>query len=249
MKETSPAPTYISRLRSLATNTKAHGGSRSSSRRPDPNLLPISNPPTYSSSHQQLHIQLQSSTSTSTHSLSHGAVFSLRGGGGGDSGDNPHSHSPGINNNNSNKNNSAADQTGAAGTPAAPGDGPRSPGPSPPQAEGPGPVIEATAEGEADPNKNNETTGNVFLRFYLTTRQILFHQWLNVLLVFVPVGIIVACIPAMPPAVVFSMNAVAIIPLAGLLSYATETVAHKMGDSVGALLNITFGNAVELIIL
>ncbi|KAL4975995.1 Sodium/calcium exchanger protein-domain-containing protein [Aspergillus desertorum] len=44
------------------------------------------------------------------------------------------------------------------------------------------------------------------------------------------------------------MNAVAIIPLAGLLSHATECVASRMGDAIGALLNVTFGNAVELII-
>jgi Ca2+:H+ antiporter len=51
------------------------------------------------------------------------------------------------------------------------------------------------------------------------------------------------------PAVIFAMNAIAIVPLAGLLSFATESVAHRLGDSLGALLNVTFGNAVELIIL
>ena len=45
------------------------------------------------------------------------------------------------------------------------------------------------------------------------------------------------------------MNAIAIIPLSGLLSYATESVASTMGDTVGALMNVTFGNAVELVIL
>ncbi|TKA62409.1 hypothetical protein B0A55_11864 [Friedmanniomyces simplex] len=44
------------------------------------------------------------------------------------------------------------------------------------------------------------------------------------------------------------MNAVAIVPLAGLLSFATECVAARMGDTLGALLNVSFGNAVELII-
>jgi Ca2+:H+ antiporter len=44
------------------------------------------------------------------------------------------------------------------------------------------------------------------------------------------------------------MNAVAIIPLAGILSHATECVASRLGDTIGALLNVTFGNAVELII-
>ncbi|EHK97859.1 putative Vacuolar calcium ion transporter [Glarea lozoyensis 74030] len=33
-----------------------------------------------------------------------------------------------------------------------------------------------------------------------------------------------------------------------LLSHATESVAKRMGDTIGALMNVTFGNAVELII-
>lgn len=73
------------------------------------------------------------------------------------------------------------------------------------------------------------------------------HTWLNVLLVFVPVGLIVANV-GIDARVVFAINCVAIIPLAGLLSFATESVARKMGDALGALLNVTFGNAVELII-
>jgi len=47
--------------------------------------------------------------------------------------------------------------------------------------------------------------------------------------------------------VIFATNAVAIVPLAALLSHATESVASRLGDTVGAL-NVTFGNAVELII-
>ncbi|KKZ65869.1 hypothetical protein EMCG_08374 [[Emmonsia] crescens] len=48
--------------------------------------------------------------------------------------------------------------------------------------------------------------------------------------------------------VVFSINAVAIIPLASLLNVATENAPRNLGDKVGALLNVTFGNSVELII-
>ncbi len=44
------------------------------------------------------------------------------------------------------------------------------------------------------------------------------------------------------------MNAIAIVPLAGLLGHATESVSSRFGDTVGALMNVTFGNAVELII-
>jgi len=89
---------------------------------------------------------------------------------------------------------------------------------------------------------------NVAARFWQTAKVILFYSKINLLLVFVPIGIVVAEIPGMPPGVIFAMNAIAIIPLAGLLSFATETVARKLGDSLGALLNVTFGNAVELII-
>ncbi|KAK5992695.1 Vacuolar calcium ion transporter [Cladobotryum mycophilum] len=74
------------------------------------------------------------------------------------------------------------------------------------------------------------------------------HSWMNVLLVFVPLGIIVAQINSISGGVVFAINCIAIIPLAGLLSFATESVAIEMGDALGALLNVTFGNAVELII-
>lgn len=88
---------------------------------------------------------------------------------------------------------------------------------------------------------------NGTVRFGRHTKEALFHSWVNVLLVFVPVGIVVEAI-GLNPAVIFAMNAVAIIPLAGILSHATECVASRLGDTVGALINVTFGNAVELII-
>lgn len=73
------------------------------------------------------------------------------------------------------------------------------------------------------------------------------HSWINVLLVAVPVGI-AAKAANLNPSIVFAINAVAIVPLAGLLSHATESVASRLGDTLGALLNVSFGNAVELII-
>jgi Ca2+:H+ antiporter len=91
-------------------------------------------------------------------------------------------------------------------------------------------------------------------RFFRDVKRILFSSWVNWLLVFVPVGIILGIIvdwlhnDVVSPSAVFAINAVAIIPLASLLSFATESVAVKLGDTIGALLNVTFGNAVELII-
>ncbi|MEX0676913.1 MAG: calcium/proton exchanger [Pirellulales bacterium] len=47
---------------------------------------------------------------------------------------------------------------------------------------------------------------------------------------------------------VFVASGVAIIPLAGLMGRATESLAATLGAGVGGLLNATFGNAAELII-
>jgi Ca2+:H+ antiporter len=46
----------------------------------------------------------------------------------------------------------------------------------------------------------------------------------------------------------FLLSVVAIVPLAALLSLATEQVAAKTGDAVGGLLNATLGNLTELVI-
>ena len=47
---------------------------------------------------------------------------------------------------------------------------------------------------------------------------------------------------------IFAASAVAILPLAGYIGRATETLATRLGSGVGGLLNATFGNAAELII-
>ena len=72
-------------------------------------------------------------------------------------------------------------------------------------------------------------------------------NFVNVLLVFVPLGIISGAMGWNPTAV-FLLNFFAIIPLASLLSFATEEVSVKLGQTLGGLLNATFGNAVELIV-
>ncbi|KAI4170386.1 MAG: hypothetical protein LQ343_005008 [Gyalolechia ehrenbergii] len=77
--------------------------------------------------------------------------------------------------------------------------------------------------------------------------QILTSNPVNVLLVFVPLGIVFGAIHA-NPTVVFILNFLAIIPLASLLSFATEELSVKLGQTLGGLMNATFGNAVELIV-
>ncbi len=46
----------------------------------------------------------------------------------------------------------------------------------------------------------------------------------------------------------FVLSVLAIVPLATLLSHATEAVAARTGDAVGGLLNATLGNLTELVI-
>lgn len=75
----------------------------------------------------------------------------------------------------------------------------------------------------------------------------LLSNYVNILLVFVPIGI-VAGMSNWDPVTVFVLNFLAIIPLAAVLSFATEEISAKLGESLGGLLNATFGNAVELIV-
>jgi Ca2+:H+ antiporter len=72
-------------------------------------------------------------------------------------------------------------------------------------------------------------------------------NYVNVFLIFVPLGIIAGALH-WNPTVVFVLNFIAIIPLAALLSFATEELSAKLGQTLGGLMNATFGNAVELIV-
>lgn len=79
------------------------------------------------------------------------------------------------------------------------------------------------------------------------TKITLFSNYVNILLVFVPLGII-AGVAGWNPTTVFVLNFFAIVPLAAVLSFATEEISMKLGQTLGGLLNATFGNAVELIV-
>jgi Ca2+:H+ antiporter len=68
------------------------------------------------------------------------------------------------------------------------------------------------------------------------------------LLAFVPLPLIVKTVSPHSDTLLFALSIVAIVPLAALLSLATENVAERTGDAVGGLLNATLGNLTELII-
>jgi Ca2+:H+ antiporter len=68
------------------------------------------------------------------------------------------------------------------------------------------------------------------------------------MLIFVPAVLIAARVVPTAHTILFVLAVLAIVPLAALLSHATEAVSEKTGDAVGGLLNATLGNLTELII-
>ena len=71
--------------------------------------------------------------------------------------------------------------------------------------------------------------------------------WPYLLLPLIPVAIVLELLHA-DAVPVFAASALGVIPTAALMGRATEELAARSGPGVGALLNVTFGNAPELII-
>src|SRR4051812_5508688 len=63
----------------------------------------------------------------------------------------------------------------------------------------------------------------------------------------IPIAVVLEILGA-PATVVFAASALGIIPTAALMGRATEELAARSGPGIGGLLNVTFGNAPELII-
>lgn len=82
---------------------------------------------------------------------------------------------------------------------------------------------------------------------YFTLKLALLSSPVNYLLVFVPLGLLSGGLDWGSNAT-FWLNFLAIVPLASVLAYATEELAEHTGETIGGLLNATFGNAVELIV-
>jgi len=70
---------------------------------------------------------------------------------------------------------------------------------------------------------------------------------LDLMLAFLPAALVLDLL-GVDAVAVFAVSALAIIPLAGLMGRATEELAFHTGPGMGSFLNVTFGNATELII-
>jgi Ca2+:H+ antiporter len=68
------------------------------------------------------------------------------------------------------------------------------------------------------------------------------------MLLFVPIALVLGQLSAVSAPVKFLIAALAIVPVARLIGSSTEHLSHYTGESIGGLLNATFGNLPELII-
>jgi len=73
------------------------------------------------------------------------------------------------------------------------------------------------------------------------------ERWPFTLTPFIIVCVVLDLIGA-APVLTFVTSALAVIPLAALIGRATEELAERSGPGIGGLVNVTFGNAPELII-
>ncbi|HKH22643.1 MAG TPA: calcium/proton exchanger [Solirubrobacterales bacterium] len=72
-------------------------------------------------------------------------------------------------------------------------------------------------------------------------------SWPYLLSPLIPAAVLVDLLDA-SAVVVFFVSAVALVPPAAMMGRATEELAERSGNVIGGLLNVTFGNAPELII-
>ncbi len=73
------------------------------------------------------------------------------------------------------------------------------------------------------------------------------HGWPYILVPFIPLAVVLELAHA-GAVVLFATSALGVIPTAALMGRATEELAARAGPGIGGLLNVTFGNAPELII-
>ncbi len=71
--------------------------------------------------------------------------------------------------------------------------------------------------------------------------------WPTFLIPFIPLAIALE-LAHVDPVLIFGVSALGIVPTAALMGRATEELAERSGPGIGGLLNVTFGNAPELII-
>jgi Ca2+:H+ antiporter len=118
--------------------------------------------------------------------------------------------------------------------------------PSPPPS--PAPAAQRKL-GPSKPSKTESIYDNPsFCRYLaLSTREVVLGSKLNVLMLLFPVAV-VSNHSGWPESTTFLCSLLAIAPFAERLGYVTEQIAMHTNETLGGLLNASFGNATELIV-
>eukprot|EP01135_Chromosphaera_perkinsii_P006855 Nk52_evm10s621 gene=Nk52_evmTU10s621 len=106
------------------------------------------------------------------------------------------------------------------------------------------PSLLGSANGENAPllDKNSEKKGNDLSNMVLIMKS----NYVSVLLLIIPFALAGGYMK-WGDNLVFALNFIAIMPLAWLLGKSTEELAIRTNQTIGGLMNATFGNAVEII--
>jgi Ca2+:H+ antiporter len=78
-------------------------------------------------------------------------------------------------------------------------------------------------------------------------RSTLFGSYANLLLVFVPIGIVAGTF-GWPVEAVFFLNLLAVIPLAPIMAFSIDELSASIGYVSNGLIKVTLGSAVEMIV-
>lgn len=100
---------------------------------------------------------------------------------------------------------------------------------------------------EIEQQEGDENSGPKEIAFRDTIRPILLDGPLNLGLLCAPISLI-SYFANGPSEVTFVFGLIALAPMAERLSFVTEQVAIHTNETIAGLLNVTFGNAVEMIV-
>ena len=108
---------------------------------------------------------------------------------------------------------------------------------------------DSSARSPRSPKALAQSSMKVGTEFIRSTKVVLFSTKICILLVFVPIALALGHAGGnISSGPVFFVSILAIVPLAERLGFVTEEVAAHTNETLGGLLNATFGNITELII-
>jgi Ca2+:H+ antiporter len=109
------------------------------------------------------------------------------------------------------------------------------------------PLLQATSDREPSPHLVGVNTRRP--SWFAPLRRVYHATTIEMLLwVFVPLGLVSGAF-SWTSILTSIFNFLAIIPLSAAVSDFSDTLSQEFGDLLGALINATFGNAVELIVI